>query len=130
MPYVHHWHPRMVIKTFSGHVSGEEFVASAEDVAASPRFDALRFIVNDFREARSHSVNEKSMQMIAAIRMAAMDTHADIKVLVVSRDEQFKEFAGLAAKPPLAGTQETLAFDTMEQAIEWIERQEAAGSHP
>lgn len=48
MPYETLWEQKGVVKRFRGFVTADEFVQSAEDIAAHPDFDRVTYIVNDF----------------------------------------------------------------------------------
>ena len=117
----------MVIKTFSGHVGGAEFVTSAQEVAAYPDFDSLQFIICDFSACDGHSIDQAALEEIAAIRLGSMWTNPNIRVVVVSSDERFTWLATAAKQPPLTGTQLTVAFATMDEAMEWVRRQPKLG---
>ena len=113
----------MVIKTFVGHVSGEDFVRSAREVAEAPEFDSLQFIINDFRLCTGHSIDTKALEEIAVIRFGALPTNPNIRVLVVSTDSRFAELAAATRRPPLDGSQETRAFPSIEAALGWMAEQ-------
>ena len=45
------WENKGVLKRLSGHVSADEFVHSVEAIQADPRFDDIRYVINDFSQA-------------------------------------------------------------------------------
>ena len=65
------WSEKCVVKTFSGFVSGAEFIRSAETVAASIAFDDLRVIYNDFLAIDGHSIDADAYTQVAASRAGA-----------------------------------------------------------
>lgn len=123
MPYVLSWEPGVVIKTFTGHLTSTEFVKSAEDVAAHEQFDSLRFIVNDWRGCTGHSIDSEALESIAIIRLGSMASNPNIRVIVISTDERFTKLVSATREPPLAGTHETVAVATLEEARDWMARQ-------
>lgn len=126
MPHTNTWDRGVVIKRFWGFLSGDELARSAEEIAADQGFDDLRFIVNDFREVDGHSIDAEAMERIAVTRFGSMATNPAIRVVVVSSDPALAALADLANSPVLLGSQETVAFENMGLAREWMIAQASA----
>lgn len=120
MPYEHTWEPKGVLRRLWGQVTGPEFVRAAEELAAHPRFDEFRYLLNDFREATGHSIDERALENLAAIRFGSMFTNPRIRVAVVSSHPDVLALVGATQRLPLKGSHPTAAFDTMEQARAWL----------
>ncbi len=71
MPFTLEWTQRGVIKRFHRHLSGGDLVASAEAVGSDPRYDHLRFILNDFTAVLSHEISETDIEQYASLRIGA-----------------------------------------------------------
>ena len=71
MPFTLEWTQRGVIKRFHGHLSGYDLVASAEAVGSDPRYDRLRFILNDFTAIGSHAIDAADIEHYASLRIGA-----------------------------------------------------------
>ncbi len=72
MPYANAWEPRGVCTQFSGFVTAEEYVRSAEDICADPRFDGLRFVIKHLLAIDDHAIDPHALEPIAAIRYGAL----------------------------------------------------------
>jgi hypothetical protein len=68
-------------------VSGQDFVASAEGVAAEPRFDDLRLIANDLRAIDVQSIDADANLAVAASRIGAMRTDSSNHVAFLVRPQ-------------------------------------------
>lgn len=86
MPCTFHWEHACVVKQFAGFVSAREFITSAETVAADPRFDDLRLIVNDLSGIDGHAIDVQAYLAVAASRIGAMRTNPNYRVAFVARE--------------------------------------------
>ena len=120
MPYENQWEPHGVNKRFWGVVTGPEFVRAAEEIAAHPRFDEFRYILNDFRDATAHCVDARALEDLAAIRFGSMYTNHRIRVAVVSTHPDVLALVASTQRAPLKGSHPTAAFATVEAARAWL----------
>ena len=127
MPHQNDWESRGVIQTFWGEVSAQEFVASVGEIAADPRFDDVRYIINDFSQVTGLDTNDGTWESIAIIRIGSAHTNPNVRVLVVSQGAIGDKLVTAMARPPLIGTQQTVNFSSLEAARKWLEGQPALG---
>lgn len=119
MGYELHWEDRGVVKRYFGHVSGEELLAPVVATEADRRFDSLRFVINDFLEAKSVTFTQADIDLIAAHDMGAAATNPYIKVTVVATQPEVIDLvqrymqAAVRAYP-------TSIFLTMAEARAWV----------
>lgn len=125
MPFVHIWETRGVTRRLWGLVTGQEFVRAAQVMAAHPRFDEFRYVLNDFREATGHSIDAAALENLAAIRFGSMCTNPRIRVAVVSAHPDVLALVGATRHAPLAGSHPTAAFATLEEARAWLAEPQA-----
>jgi hypothetical protein len=101
----------------------DEFVQSVEEIAADPRFDDLRFIVNDFLEVEDHDIDGRVLERIAITRLGSLSTNPNIRVLLITSDVRMAKLATGISTEPYGKTYETVVFATMAEAREWVELQ-------
>ena len=108
MPYANVWEPRGVCTQFSGFVTAEEYVRSAEDICADPRFDELRFVIKDLLAIDGHSIDREAVEPIAAIRYGARYTNPNIYLILLTADPRLAPLARPDSKSFLRGLYDTL----------------------
>ena len=119
MGYELHWEDRGVVKRYFGQVSSEELLAPVVATEADKRFDTLRFVINDFLEAKSVAFTQADIDLIAAHDMGAAATNPNIKVAVVAAQPEVIDLvqrymqAAVRAYP-------TSIFSTMAEARAWV----------
>jgi len=125
MPYANVWEPRGVCTRFSGFVPAEEYVRSAEDICADPRFDGLRFVIKDLLAIDGHAIDPHALEPIAAIRYGARYTNPNIWLILLTADPRLSELVHPDPKSVLRGLYDTRAFAEEAAARAWLARQPA-----
>ena len=117
------WEPRGVCTQFSGFVTADEYVRSAEDICADPRFDELRFVIKDLLAIAGHSVDPAACDPIAAIRYGARFTNPNVYLVLLTTDERLVPFAHPKTDSFLHGLYESHAFASDAAARRWLAAQ-------
>lgn len=120
MPYTLSWEPQGVVKTFTGFVTGAEFVQSAEDVVVDDRFNDIHFIINDFLAIEGHEIDAEKIQWVTAIRVGSRSFNTGLRVIILTTDGDILRIAKRTAPNDLPGADETTAFATMPEARAWL----------
>ena len=123
MPYANVWEPRGVCTQFSGFVTAEEYVRSAEDICADPRFDELRFVIKDLLAIDGHSIDPEAVDPIAAIRYGARYTNPNIYLILLTADPRLAPLAQPDSKSFLRGLYDSCAFADEAAARRWLAAQ-------
>lgn len=84
MGYEVRWEARGAIKRFFGDVSGTDMIRPVVEIEADPRFDTLKYVINDFLAATSVSARTDDVDYVAAADAGAARTNPDILVAVVT----------------------------------------------
>ncbi len=123
MPYSNVWESRGVCTRFSGTVSAGEYVRSAEEICADPRFDDLRFVIKDLLAIDAHSIDLEAIDPIAAIRYGARYSNPNIYLILLTADPRLAPLAEPDSSPLLRGLYETCAFADEAAARRWLAAQ-------
>jgi len=123
MPYTNVWEPGGVTTHFTGFVTADEYVRSAEDICADPRFDALQFVIKDLLAIDGHAIEVEASDTIAAIRYGARFTNPNIYLVLLTVDERLVPFAHPRTDSLLHGLYETHAFASDAAARRWLAAQ-------
>lgn len=125
MAYTNDWEPGGVTTRFTGFVTAAEYVRSAEDICADPRFDELRYVIKDLLAIDGHDVDPEACDPIAAIRYGASFTNPNIYLVLLTTDERLVPFAHPKSDSFLHGLYETHAFASDFAARSWLAAQPA-----
>lgn len=123
MAYTNVWEPAGVTTRFSGFVTAEEYVRSAEEICADARFDGLRFVIKDLLAIDGHAIEPGACDPIAAIRYGARFTNPNIYLVLLTTDERLVPFAHPKTDSFLHGLYETHAFSGDDAARRWLAAQ-------
>lgn len=113
------WETRGAYKRFYGHVSDEELMQCLTMIESDPRFDSLRYVINDFLGVDSFAISEDCVLMISAIDNAASTSNPNIRIAVVATDLQIHALARLYALSPL-NAYPTEVFLNTGEARAWL----------
>ncbi len=64
--FEHNWEDRGLVRRFFGHVTADELARSAILGQQDPRFDTMRYVINDFRDCSSVDSPPEAIEEIAA----------------------------------------------------------------
>jgi len=117
--YELHWEDRGVVKRYFGQVSSEELLAPVVATEADKRFDTLRFVINDFLEAKSIAFTQAAIDLIAAHDMGAAATNPNIKVAVVAAQPEVIDLVQRYMQVAVRAYP-TSIFSTMAEARAWV----------
>jgi hypothetical protein len=123
MPYSNVWESRGVCTRFSGFVSVADYIRSAEEICADPRFDELRFVIKDLLAIDDHSIDRAAIDPIAPIRYGARYTNPNIYVVVLTTDPRLTPLTDPESTSFLCGLYETCAFSDEAAARRWLAAQ-------
>lgn len=113
------WEVRGACKRFFGHVTDDDLMESVTDIEGDPRFDDLRYVINDFLDVASFAVTQENVLAISAIDAAAAITNPNIKIAVVATDAQVRTLAELYANSPW-NAYPTRLFADVAAARAWL----------
>lgn len=120
MSFTLEWTPRGVIKRFHGHLSGRDLVASAEAVGSDPRYDHLRFILNDFTAVSSHAVAETDIEHFASLRIGAALHNRHVLSPFVAEGQPGEHIARRLQMPDYENGHPVEIFPDLDSALNWV----------
>ncbi len=87
MMYDIHWEPQINYVHFRGVVSDAEFLRSVDDIQGDPRFDALRFAINDFSNTTNLQLTRNVIEFFAAKVIGSSHSNPNICIVFITTDE-------------------------------------------
>lgn len=125
MAYELQWEPHGVYKRLSGVVSGEEFIASVEEVQGHAQFDRVRYVINDFSEVNSHGLSDQVLVGLAALQYGAHARNPRCRIFFVTRDEELPELINKYLVDGHMVSYEVIVTQTVAEARLWLETRPA-----
>lgn len=117
MPISLQWEPHGVVRVITGDVETGELLNSVADLQNDPRFDELRFVVEDLSEVGAVQLDDAGMDMLIASAIGAAFSNPHIRIAVVATSPQVHSLARqFAAHSPYI----THTFPTLADARDWI----------
>lgn len=123
MAYELVWEPEGVVRQFSGSISAREFIRSVERVQGDPRFDDMRYVINDFSAATAQMLTEEVFTELAVLHYGAHTSNPNCRVVFVTTD---MALVALIRKVLLNGpvvSYQTEVFTTLVEARDWLASQ-------
>jgi hypothetical protein len=117
--FEHIWEERGLVRRFIGHVTAEELANSAILDQQDPRFDTMRYVINDFRACTSVNAPPEAIEEIAATDAGAARTNDTIHIATVSDDPDVLAITDMYQKAGYS-PYPTQNFNTMEAARAWL----------
>jgi hypothetical protein len=117
MGYSLHWEPHGVVRTLSGEIGFDEYMQSIAELQNDMRFDALRFIIEDFSAVESIHIDPTEIDMVIASVIGGAFSNPHIQVAAVARLQQVRELITLFAQ---GSPYVTRMFDDLVAARSWV----------
>ena len=93
---------------------------AAGQILGDSRFDALRYVINDFLDCTEQRVSLMEIEEMAAIDGSAATYNRHIRIAVVATNPEVVEAANAYASNPFAA-HPTRVFSSMNDARRWLE---------
>lgn len=121
MGVINNWEANGLYIQYIGHVSGAEMLAAALEVSGDPRFDDIRYVLSDWRQATETSITPDHIRELVAYVNAMAKSNPKIKNATVMYDDEERKakvalYGVLAEDSPW----QIDFFDTIEEARAWI----------
>lgn len=120
MPFELLWESRGVVKHHHGHLTGDELIASASAVGSNPRYDRLRYIINDFTAVGSHEVTNHHIEHYASLRIGAAISNRHILSPFVAGAEPWLGLVRLLQHPEYRNDHPVAIFPDLDAARAWL----------
>jgi hypothetical protein len=118
MAYELIWESRGVVKRFMGKVSDQDMLQSVVDTEVDPRFDELRFVINDFLAMQDIAISLQVVEEISIMDSGAAFSNPRIKVAVVTTSTDVINLTTAYINSPL-NQYPTRIFSTLDEARTW-----------
>ena len=126
MPYDMHWEANEGLhKRFHGTLSAADVIKSSIELHRDPRFDSLRYSINDFTDVTgiSGGLDPSALDDLAAASIGASMSNPNLRLLVVTKNATIAELARRYLDAT-GGAWSAEFFPTLEAARAWLAQPE------
>jgi hypothetical protein len=123
MPYHIEWKPKGYWKKLNGMVSAGEFLQSISEIQQDPRFDELRYGINDCLAVEDVVINASDIEMFAALGIGASYSNPHLKIAMLVTHPKVKAMVESYAKMT---TYPIAFFETRTDVEQWIDANAAS----
>ncbi|WP_371324475.1 hypothetical protein VX159_02820 [Dechloromonas sp. ZY10] len=120
MPFSLRWEAGGVVKHHYGHLTGSELVAGAVAVSSDPRYDRLRYIINDFRAVTSDDISLSDIEHYASLRIGAALSNRNVLSPFVATSEPGLSVARMLQQPTYRNDHPVEIFPDLDSAQAWL----------
>ena len=119
MAHTVNWKPDYLYRKFTGEITGEEILKSNFDIQAHPRFEKIKYLINDFNEVTSLLVNAEHARIFASTDDIISDTKGKLKIAIVTTNEALFELVESYRTAMKNRLFECEIFASVEEAKKW-----------
>jgi len=121
MAYDTKWEPEGIYRHHSGFVTGREMIESAKQTQSDPRFDEMRYVIDDFTDITGHDLSIDAFTYLAASNYGAHASNPNCRLVYVTTDTNLvKIIRGTLMSPDLV-SYEVEVKPTLSEARDWLD---------
>ena len=120
MAHTNTWNENGVFRKFTGKISPEEILKSNFDMHEDPRFENIKYIINDFTGVTEHEVNKDHTKIYATTDDIISDTKGNLKIAIVAIQDAHIALANNYREEMKNKFFKCEIFQTVEDAQKWV----------
>lgn len=120
MPHNNTWEEQGLYRLFSGVVSGEEILRSNFDVQVDPRFQKIKYIINDFSEVTGVNLDAGHTEIFAKTDDIIANSKGRLKIALLVSQKELLPLAENYKNLMNGKLFECKIFPTIATARDWV----------
>lgn len=120
MPHTNTWKPGGLYRKFTGEITGAEILEANFALYDDPKFQNIKYVINDFTEITDHSVETSHTEVYAKTDDLISDTKGELKVALVVNQAAHISLANNYRELMKDTSFECEIFQTVEDARNWV----------
>lgn len=117
------WEPDGVHKQYSGFITGRELLESCRKIHSDPRFDEMRYVINDLSEVAGHDLATDTLTDLAVANYGAHFSNPNCRVVFVTPDENLAKTITDNLMSPTVKSYQVEVKPTVSEARDWLDSQ-------
>ena len=120
MSHLNKWESNGLYRGFSNKITGEEVLKINLDIQGDPRFDDIRYVINDFTGIVDFDISDSDIEKIVAMDNAASKSNPKIKIALISIFEPLLVWINNYCDAMQGSRYECKIFDNTQDAYKWV----------
>ena len=112
----------VIYRKFTNHVSGKEVLNINLTIQGDPRFDDIKYVINDFTQIIDFDFSDMDIQKIMVTDNAAAKSNPNLKIALILTLEPLLEWANLYCEYMKDSPYTCAIFDNIPDAKKWISK--------
>ena len=121
MPFTNTWETDGLYRKFTGVISGEEILASNFELHVEPRFQKIKYVINDFTDITGHSIETGHTKIYATTDEIISNTKGKLKIALIVIQDPLIPLANSYRDQMVGKLFECEIFKTLDKARQWVE---------
>lgn len=121
MAHTNTWNKNGLFRKFTGEISPEEILQSNFDLHIHPKFESIKYIINDFTEVTELAINKDHTKIYATTDDIISDTKGNLKIAIVAKQDAHIALANNYRVEMKNKLFECEIFQTVKEAQKWAE---------
>lgn len=121
MAHTNTWNKNGLLRKFTGKISPEEILQSNFDLHIHPKFESIKYIINDFTEVTELVINKEHTKIYATTDDIISDTKGNLKIAIVAKQDAHIALANNYRAEMKNKLFKCEIFQTVEDAQKWAE---------
>jgi hypothetical protein len=117
------WEPDGIHKHYSGFVTGREFLESYRKIHSDPRFDEVRYVINDLTKITGHELTADALTDLAVANFGAHLSNPNCRVVFVTSDGNLAKTITKNLMSPDLKSYQVEVKSTVSEARDWLDSQ-------
>ena len=120
MSYKNNWEDNGLHRKFTGKITGQEILESNLSIQVNPRFDQIKYVLNDFLSITEFEITTDDVNIISTIDNVAAISKKSLKIAIVADNTDLLKWINEYLKMMQGSPYATAVFSTSDDALKWV----------
>ena len=119
MSFINNWEDNGLHRKFTGEITGQEILESNLSIQGNPRFDHIKYVLNDFSSITEFEITSADVNIISTIDNVAAISKKSLKIAIVADDKNLLKWINEYLKMMQGSPYATALFSSNDDALKW-----------
>ena len=118
--HLNKWEEKGLYREFSEHITGEEVLNLNLAIHGDPRFDNIKYVINDFTKVNDFDFSDMDINIIAVTDNVATKSNPRLKIALIVTLQPLMKWADSYCELMKGSPYKTKIFDNLSDAKKWV----------